>query len=43
MTEEDLQHWKHNDEVAGEYLLQKFKSLWFYFPDKDAVYLHALR
>ena len=38
MTEEDLQRWKHNDEVAEKYLLQKFKGLRFYFPDKDAVY-----
>ena len=30
MTEEDLQHWKRNNEVAKDYLLQKFKGLRFY-------------
>ena len=38
MTEEDLRRWKDNDEVAEGYLLEKFKNLRFYFPDKDAVY-----
>ena len=38
MTEEDLRRWEDNDEVAEGYLLEKFKNLWFYFPDKDAVY-----
>merc|ERR1711957_120284 len=35
---EDLIWWKKNDPVDEEHLLQKFKGLRFYFPDKDAVY-----
>ena len=38
MTQDDLTRWKHDDEVAEQYLLQKFKGLRFFFPDKDAVY-----
>ena len=37
MTEEDLRRWKDKDQVFEECLLQKFKNLWFYFPDKDAM------
>ena len=35
MTAEDLERWKHNNEVPEEYLLTKFKGLRFYFPNKD--------
>ena len=38
MTEDDLNRWKHNDEVSERYLLEKFKGLRFFFPDKNAVY-----
>ena len=38
ITEEDLERWKHNHEVAEEYLLQKVKGLWFYFPGKYTGY-----
>ena len=38
MTEQDLIWWKQNDEVDEEHLLQKFKGLRFFFPDKEAVY-----
>ena len=38
MTEKNLIWWKKNDAVDEEHLLQKFKGLRFYFPDKDAVY-----
>ena len=39
MTEQDLIWWKHNNEVDEEYLLQKFKGLRFFYPDKDAIYM----
>ena len=38
LTEEDKRRWKHNDQVSEIYLLEKFKNLRFYLPDKDAVY-----
>ena len=38
MTKEDLQSWERNEPVAKDYLLEKFKGLRFYFPDKDVVY-----
>ena len=38
MTEEDKRRWKHNDQVSENYLLENFENLWFYLPDKDAVF-----
>ena len=43
MTEEDLRRWEDNDEVAEGYLLEKFKNLWFYFPDKQGYSVQDLR